>query len=102
MTYLLPGILSVLSPFAVLFFRPVWNNALTLVIGAILCCGKRTVCVILRIMGLNHDTSFARYRHVFNRVKWFLLQAPKILLDLLLSVAETGNPLVFFVDETLE
>lgn len=102
MTSLSPAILSVLSPFAVLFSRPVWNNVLTLVIGALLCRGKRTVCAILRIMGLNHDTSFAKYHHVLNRVKWSPLQASKILFDLLVSMTGTNNPLVFFIDETLE
>jgi hypothetical protein len=31
-----PAILSIIAPFAILFSSPVWNNAITLFIGAIL------------------------------------------------------------------
>ena len=53
-------------------------------------------------MGLSHDASFAKYHHVLNRVKWSPLLAAKILLNLLLNVIGTDNPLVMFIDETLE
>jgi hypothetical protein len=57
MPSLSPAILSVIAPFALLFSCPVWNNAITLFIGAILCRGKRTVCAALRVMGLSHETN---------------------------------------------
>lgn len=102
MPSLSPVILSILSPFAILFSRPVWNNALTLLIGAILCRGKRTVCAALRVMGLSNETAFAKYHHVLNRVEWSQLLAAKILLTMLVSLVGTSIPLVFFIDETLE
>lgn len=102
MPSLSPAILSILSPFAVLFSRPVWNNALALLIGTILCRGKRTVCAALRVMGLSGETAFSKYHHVLNRVAWSPLLASKILFQLLLDVIETENPLVLFIDETLE
>ncbi len=80
MQFLSPAILSVLLPFSVLFSRPTWHNALTLMVGAILCRGKRTVCAVLRMVGLNHETSFAKYHHILNRVNWSPLLASKILL----------------------
>lgn len=102
MPSLSPAILSILSPFAILFSRPVWNNALTLLIGVILCRGKRTVCAALRVMGLSGETAFSKYHHVLNRVAWSPLLASKILLKLLVDMTGTGNPLVVFIDETLE
>jgi IS4 transposase len=102
MPSLSPAILSILSPFAILFSRPVWNNALTLLIGTILCRGKRTVCAALRVMGLSGETAFSKYHHVLNRVAWSPLLASRILLKLLLDMIGTENPLVLFVDETLE
>lgn len=102
MPSLSPAILSILSPFAILFSRPVWNNALILLIGTILCRGKRTVCAALRVMGLSEETAFSKYHHVLNRVAWSPLLASKILLKLLLDVIETENSLVLFIDETLE
>jgi len=101
MLSLLPSILSIFCSFSILFSCPVWNNALTLLIGAILCRGKRTVCSILRTMGLKQDTSFSKYHHVLNRVHWSPLLASKILLHLILKV--TGiDGLTLFIDETLE
>lgn len=102
MQFLSPSILSILSPFAILFSRPVWNNALILIVGTILCRGKRTVCAALRIMGLGNEPSFAKYHHILNRVKWSSLLAAKILLTILVSLIGSGEPLVLFIDETLE
>ena len=102
MSSLSPAIISILSPFAVLFSQPVWKNALTLIIGAILCRGKRTICAILRVMGLSNESSFAKYHHVLNRVNWSPLLASRILLNLLVNLVGSGNPLVIFVDETIE
>jgi hypothetical protein len=102
MPFLSPAILSIIAPFAILFSKPVWNNALTLFIGTILCRGKRTVCAALRIMGLENETSFAKYHHVLNRVKWSPLSAARILLNLIVSMTGIREPLVVFIDETLE
>ena len=102
MPSLSPAILSIIAPFAILFSRPVWNNALTLLIGTILCRGKRTICAALRVMGLSNETAFAKYHHVLNRVEWSLLSAARILLNLIVNIIGNGNPLVFFIDETLE
>ena len=46
--------------------------------------------------------SFAKYHHVLNRVDWSLLLAARILLYLIVNMMGNGNPLVFFIDETLE
>ena len=86
MPSLSPIILSIIAPFAVLFSRPVWNRALTLFIGTILCRGKRTVCAVLRVMGLSNETSFSSYHHVLNRVEWSLLFGAKILFYLIVCL----------------
>jgi hypothetical protein len=102
MPSLSPAILSFLAPFAVLFSCPVWSNAITLFTGAILCRGKRTVCAVLRVMGLSHATNFAKYHHVLNRVDWSLLSAARILLNLLVGIIGEDKPVTLFIDETLE
>jgi len=102
MPFLSPAILSVLAPFAILFSYPVWNNAVTLFVGTILCRGKRTVCSALRLVGLSNETCFAKYHHVLNRVKWSPLSASRILLNLLVKLTGTTDALVMFIDETLE
>jgi hypothetical protein len=102
MLSLSPAILTFIAPFAILFSRPVWNNALTLIIGTLLCKGKRTVCAALRVMGLGDETAFAKYHHVLNRVKWSPMQGARILLNLIMNMVGSMTPLVFFIDETLE
>jgi hypothetical protein len=97
-----PAILSIIAPFAILFSSPVWSNAITLFIGALLCRGKRTVCAALRVMGLSQKTNFAKYHHVLNRVDWSLLSASRILLNLLVSIVGQDKPVTLFIDETLE
>lgn len=97
-----PAILSIIAPFALLFSRPAWNKAVTLFIGTVLCRGKRTVCAALRVMGLSNESNFSKYHHVLNRVNWSLLSAARILLNLIVSITGSGNPLVLFIDETLE
>lgn len=95
-------ILAVLLPFSVLFSKPSWQKAVTLVFGTLLCTGRRTVCSALRAMGLSEDDGFSRYHHVLNRTKWSALEAANILLVMLLTLIPDGSPLVIFVDETLE
>jgi hypothetical protein len=102
MPSLSPVILSVIIPFSTLFSSPVWRRCLTLFAGAILCRGKRTVCAALRVMGLDHEKHFSSYHHVLNRVKWSLLSAAKILLCLIVKVTGSQDPLILFIDETLE
>jgi len=96
------NILSVLIPFSVLFSKPSWQKALTLLLGAIICTGKRTVCAALRAMGLAHEPGFSNYHHLLNRVEWSALKAAKILFFMVQVFVCDRSPLVILVDETLE
>jgi len=96
------SILSVLLPFSVLFSKPSWKKALTLLLGTLLCKGKRTVCSALRAMGLGCEPGFSKYHHLLNRSKMPLLQAANILFFMLQALIPSGVPLVLYVDETLE
>lgn len=97
------AIISLLAPFAMVFQAKTWAKAQVLLVGAILCPGKRTVTSALRVMGLSGDENFARYHHVLNRASWSSLKLSRALLYLLLSHLDTGvGPLVFGIDETIE
>jgi len=95
-------ILAVILPFSVLFSKPSWQKALTLVLGTLLCTGRRTVCAALRAMGLSDNEGFSRYHQLLNRANWSSLKAANILLCMLLTLIPEGSPLVLFIDETLE
>ena len=102
MDSLSPEILAILSPFAILFSKPSWNKALTLLLGTLLCVGKRTVCSALRVMGLKDEAGFAKYHHLLNRAQWSLMLGAKILFLMLLALVPEGLPIVILIDETLE
>jgi hypothetical protein len=51
-------IASVLLPFAAVFTKPVWCHVQTLLMGAILTTGKRTITLVLVVMGLIQEEHF--------------------------------------------
>lgn len=96
-----PHILSVISPFSVLFSSCCWRVAQTLLLGAILTRGKITVTGILRTLGLSLNKSYSKYHRVLNRLDWSPRIGAHILLKMLLELIEHVK-IVFLIDETLE
>jgi hypothetical protein len=97
-------IVAVLYPFRVLFSKTsnsAWHCALILLMGAILCRGKRTVTGVLRAIGLGHDSGFSKYHRVLNSLEWSAKEGSQILLKLLLTISGQERP-VILIDETLE
>lgn len=64
--------------------------------------GPRTICSILRTLGLNQFLSFQNYHRVFNRTCWSSHQASEILLKLLVETFAPAGLLVVGIDEALE
>ena len=60
-------IISVFSPF---FSKKVFEGAGQLLQGAILTSGNRTVCGVLRTLGLNENSNWDLYHRVLSRAKW--------------------------------
>jgi DDE superfamily endonuclease len=103
MQVILPAdIVALLVPFAPLFSRPVWLHVQTLLVGAILSPGQRTVSSALRAVGLRHVRTFQAYHRVLNRAVWSSRGASRILLRLLLAAFAPEGPLVLGIDETIE
>ena len=95
-------IINVLEQFAPVFSARVWQNALILLIGAILCRKERTVAGILRVMGLGNDPHFVNYHRVLSKARWSGLQAAKILLGLLVVLVPVNCPIIIGIDDTIE
>jgi hypothetical protein len=99
-----PFIIAIFYQFRGLFSKSnhsSWNSALALLLGAILCKGKRTVSNVLRSIGLAHAPGFSKYHRILNSLNWSLREAAAILLRLLLKLPGQERP-VFTIDETLE
>lgn len=102
MPFLPEVILSLLTNFAHVFNVPTWRHAQTLLIGAILSNGKRTVSSALRVMGLSHERRFERYHRVLSKAKWNEFRLSKILLGLLIGLLPANMPILIAMDETVE
>src|SRR5437660_5521825 len=72
-----------LLPFAAMFTRPSWLNAVALATGALLCLNRRTVCAALRAVDGAADTGFSRFHRFLSRATWSGLDGARILLGLL-------------------
>jgi hypothetical protein len=95
--------IRLLTPFAPLFSRGVWQNAQVLLMGAILAPGRRTVSSALRAMGLDQLKGFHRYHRVLSHASRSSAKASRVLLGLLVEMfVPEGDPLVMGIDETLE
>ena len=96
-----PSIVAILDPFSVLFSRCCWQNALSLLLGAILCRGKRTVTGVLRTIGLSQDSGFSKYHRILNSLDWSAKRGSAIFFKILLKMVGQERP-VILIDETLE
>jgi hypothetical protein len=96
-----PSIIAIIAPFSVLFSRCCWQNALTLLLGAVLCRGRRTVTGILRAIGLSQEPGFSKYHRILSRLDWSAKSGSAILLKILLKMVGKERP-VILIDETLE
>jgi len=95
--------ITLLSEFApAIYGITTWYKVEVLVAGAILATGKRTVRAILRVMRLSQARNYAMYHHGLWRAVWSGLEVSAILLRLLLKTFDSGGPLVFGIDETIE
>lgn len=103
--FTIPGeMVAVIARFAPVFRQHrVWLTAQTLVWGAILAQGRRTVCAALRAVGLSAETRFTTYHRVLNRARWSAVAAARILLGIVLtSLVAPDAVVVFALDDFIE
>jgi hypothetical protein len=93
---------AIILAFAPLFRYRSWQHAETLLIGAILAPGQRTVTSLLRIMGLSGERRFVNYHRVLNRARWSEYSAARLLLHLLLAAFVPSGPVLLGINDTIE
>lgn len=96
------NIIATIIPFMPMFSEKTWIKVQILLIGAILCRGKRTVTSVLRVMGLSKEKKFCNYHRVLNRAKWSALFGAKILFGSLILLVPESWPIILIIDETIE
>lgn len=98
-----PEFQSTISAFSGGFRSRVWVKGQLLLLGAICCPGSRTICNLLRTVGLAKEKRFHKYHRFLSTDKWSCLQLSSILLRLLVDAfVSKDEPLVFGIDETVE
>lgn len=98
-----PEFQSTISSFSRFFRRRTFANAQQLLLGAIICPGSRTVCNVLRTIGLADEEAFCNFHRVLNRATYSMLDLSRHLLKLLVChFTSSEEYLVFGVDETIE
>ena len=98
-----PEIIQLLAPFAPAFTKPTFQKVQSLICGAILAPGKRTVSAALRVLGLEQEGNFGKYHRVLNQASWSPMQTSRILLGLLVwAFVPPCTRLMLLADETLE
>jgi len=97
-----PSFVCIIMAFAPLFYQRSWRYAQTLLLGAIMAPGVRTVASILRITGLMHERRFVNYHRVLNRAVWNARLAALYLLRLLVERFVPDGPIILGIDDTIE
>ena len=96
-------IAAVLAPFEDLFAQQrSWQKAQELLVGAILCQGRRTVSQVLQVLGLGQEPHYGNYYRMLNRVGWSGLAGAQTLLALIIVWLVGNQTVVIGIDETLE
>lgn len=101
--FILPNLLAaLLDTFSDLFSGRIWQHVQLLVIGAILCPGKRTVSAVLWVMGLAEDRRFGKYHRVLSRAVWSSRKVSQQLLKHLMGTFAPSGVIVLGIDDTIE
>jgi hypothetical protein len=94
---------TVILPFAAMFVQQrTWRHAQLLLLGALLALGQRTICAILRMVGLRRERHFVTYHRVLNRAAWRDRVGTRLLFDLLVARFAPHGPVLLGVDDTIE
>ena len=91
-----------MSHVAPIFSARVWPQAQTLLIGALLAPGKRTVSAVLEVMGLGAEPQFQTYHRLLNRCVWSPMAGSQRLLGLLVATFAPTGWIVLGLDDTIE
>ena len=96
-------ILKVLALFSPVFSQPIYKNMVLLLVGHVLCNGRRTIADVLRRLNLKDVKNFSKFHWVLSGAKWCAIKAGRILfLEVVKSMLAHGEEIVIPIDATVE
>ena len=90
-----------LMSFGIAFSEPTCQRAMTLLIGAILTMGRRTVTGVLWTVRSIAPGHFSSYHRVFSRASWSLWPLGKVLATAVLRLIPEGQLVPVAGDDTV-
>lgn len=90
-----------LMSFGIAFSEPIFQRAVTLMIGAILTMGRRTVTNMLWTVRSIAPGHFSSYHRVFSRASWSLWPLGRVLASAVLAWIPEGQPVLVAGDDTV-
>jgi hypothetical protein len=97
-----PEIVAAVAAFAPLVSERPWVKAQLLAVGAIRATGNRTLCSVLRVMGLSREAHFTNDHRVLNRDAWSGRAAGQSRLGPISAAIPQDWPIVLAADDTIE
>jgi len=97
------GFQETISYFSFAFRKDVWQKVQLLLLGAIICPGSRTVCNVLRSVGLQWERNFPKYHRVLSQDKWSAFKISKVLFRIVINTfVPKSEPIILGIDDTIE
>jgi hypothetical protein len=97
------AILKVLALFSPVFSRPVYQNVVLLLVGHVLCKGRRTIADVLRRLHLKDIKNFSKFHWILSGAKWSAIKAARILfLEIIKLLLIHREEIVIPIDTTIE
>jgi hypothetical protein len=95
------AIIFIMSYFAPIFSRPIFQRICLLFKAHILSNGRRTVCDLLRCLGLENEKKFSKFHRVFYGAVWSGLEASRILFQLIIKFFPSSE-IIVVIDSHVE
>src|SRR4030042_824148 len=86
--------------FSFAFTQPTYQRILSLLIGAVITIGRRTVTAVLGTMRSVIDGHYSTYHRVFSRACWSLWPLGKVLAGAILQFIPFDEPVLIPMDDT--
>jgi len=103
MNFLPPSFQRTISNFSFAFRKEVFVKAQILLVGSIICPGSRTICNLLRSVGLRWEKNFPKYHRFLSQDKWSSKNLSERLLCMLVDAfVKEEESIVFGLDDTIE